>query len=92
MSPEEFRSIVREEIAAAEARILAEFRVALAQLELRARSSSRDIEVKIDTALNRQIPAQARLNTAQVTIADLLIRMSALEDRMLSFETQGRPQ
>jgi hypothetical protein len=80
MTPEDasaIRAIMREELAASEQRLIA----AIAAAEDRAQ------------AFQSHAKAQAtRLNTAEVTLADLAIRIGVLEEWVLNIETRRRTQ
>jgi hypothetical protein len=83
-------------IRASEDRLVTEIAVLRAEInaaEARAQEFARDIETNLLRAFHGHAKGQtARLHTAEITAADLAIRIAALEDRMLNVETRRPPQ
>jgi len=70
-----------------------EIRTAIQAAEERAQQFARNIETNLLTAFRGHAKGQnARLHTAEVTTADLAIRITALEERVLNIETRRPPQ
>jgi hypothetical protein len=64
-------------------------RAAIAEAEERSPEFARDIETKLLSAFHGCAKGQtARLHRAEVTTADLAIRIAALEERILNLETR----
>jgi hypothetical protein len=70
----------------------AAFTAAITAAEERAQEFARNIETNLLTAFHGHSKGQnARLHTAEVTAADLAIRITALEERVLNIETRRPP-
>ena len=89
-SAAEERAAITADVTAA---VTTTFTAAITAAEERAQEFARNIETNLLTAFHGHSKGQnARLHTAEVTAADLAIRISALEDRVLNIETRRPPQ